>query len=192
MKQAGLAAVAALILAGCTGFGPDPVVFQEPIGLSPAEVARLNVTSVDVEVPASLTVSVNPFEQFPETDIVWYEDPDGDRRAQVDAIVTAAVGAALPHGGGVPARALVLVRKFHALTPQALGNTLPAWHDVQLDIRLVGADGTLLASTEGLNADITAPTAGDARAALAAGETQRSRITARIIQAVRLWLGSGA
>lgn len=184
-----------LALAACSGsggLGPDTEIFREPIGLSAESLARLNVRSASVSVPASLIVSTNPSEQFPQTDIVWFEDPAGDRRAQVQAIVETAMNQAVAGlRGSVPVNVLVTVRKFHAVTPKALASSLPAWHDVKLDIQIRSADGRSIAAIIGLNADSIALTQGTAQAALARGETQKSRIIARISQAVRLWLQSG-
>ena len=188
--------VLCLTLVACTGGGglvPDKDIFIEPIGLSAESLAQLNVRSIAVSVPTSLMVSTNPSEQFPQTDIVWYEDPVGDRRAQVQAIVEAAMKQAVAGmRGSVQVDVLVTVRKFHAVTPKALANSLPAWHDVKLDILIRSVDGTSVASIVGLDADSVALTQGTSRAALERGETQKSRIIARISQAVRLWLQSGS
>jgi hypothetical protein len=146
-----------------------------------------------VEVPDSLVVSVNPNEQFPRTDIVWYEDPAGDRRAQVKAIVEKGVtqGVAGLQGPG-QVDVDVVVRRFHAVTPKALNNSLPAWHDVTLDISLRDSEtGAVVVQISGLKADSTALTQDKSRAALAKGQTQKSQNVARIAQAVRQWLESG-
>ena len=196
MKLAAFSMIFGLALAACSGsggLGPDPEIYREPIGLTAESLARLNVRSVSVSVPTSLIVSTNPNEQFPQTDIVWYEDPVGDRRVQVQTIVETGMKQAVAGlRGSAQVDVLVTVRKFHAVTPKALASSLPAWHDIKLDIQIRSADSTAVAASVGLNADSIALTQGTARAALAAGETQKSRIIARISQAVRLWLQSGA
>ena len=59
--------------------------YETPVGASSWRVA-----DVRVSVPDSLTVSEENI-LLPAADIVWQEEPKGDRRAQVDAIMTAAI-----------------------------------------------------------------------------------------------------
>lgn len=181
-----------LVVASCTTIGPHAQVYDRPIGLSAATVAQLGVHEVDVIVPETLVVSVNPNEQFPQTDIVWYEDPPGDRRAQVQAIVEKGVKQGVAGlRGPQKVDVLVVVRHFHAVTPRALNNSLPAWHAVTLDVSLIDpATEQVLARIPNLKADSTALTQGAAKAALERGETQKSRNVARIAQALQQWLAS--
>ena len=180
-------------LSACTTIGPDTEIHARPIGLSAAAVDRLSVSQIVVQVPQNLTVSTDPNEQFPQVDIVWYEDPAGDRKEQVQAIVERGMrGAVAELVGPTKVEADVVVRRFHAVTPKALNGSLPAWHDVTLDITLRDANsGAVIAQILGLNADSTALTQGQSKAALARGQTQKSRIVARIVLVVQQWLRSG-
>lgn len=150
------------------------------------------VTAIDVVVPATLTVSQDPKLRFPRVDIVWWEDPEGDRRAQVaDVMLEAVRRATASMRGPVPVSVTLRVNRFHALTPDALENGTRGWHDVNFDIEVRDADGTLLAAERSIDADIRALQGAEARAALARGETQRSRIVNRVSQVLRAWFGQG-
>ncbi len=187
-----------LALAGCGAssdgrIGADLKAFDKPIGVSPSEVATWRLAGVSVTVPETLTVSTNPHVQFPAERIVWWEDPDGDRRAQVDDIMTAAIsrGAAGLQGS----RRVTLeatVNLFHAVTPKARGGLFYAWHDIAFSLTVRdAATGAVLAAVPEIDADIEALRREAAEAAVAAGETQKVRISRRVAQAVQLWLASG-
>jgi len=120
-----LAAVAAL--AGCSGGAglvsrnaqADAALLTAYEGESHAPVPlnpSYRVVDVKVEVPATLTTSEENGIK-PRVDILWQEDPLGDRHAQVDEIMTAALEAGVAGLGGE--RAVVLeatMTRFHALT----------------------------------------------------------------------------
>ena len=88
ISQSGAAEI--LALSGGVEQSPAPLVSRntpaDDGALLGAATAGYNVTDVVVDVPAELTVSeANRF--LPGSDIVWREDPMGDRKAQVKVIM---------------------------------------------------------------------------------------------------------
>ncbi len=188
----------ALGLSGCTGVTSDGRIqaeakpFGAPISVSAGTVESWRLSRVDVNVPASLTVSRDPNEQFPRNEIVWYGEPYGDRRAQVRRIVGEAVQAGASGLNG--RRGVVLdvdLKLFHAVTPRAVSNRYYAWHDIQFVIQVRDArDGAVLATSVPINADLEAYRGEEAKAAAARGDTQKARISSRIMSVVHAWLQS--
>lgn len=87
--------------------------------LAPVQ-ASFDVQSVRVTVPESLRVSeANRY--YPSGDIVWREDPIGNRHAQVQAIVKEGIlkGVHNMQGGTLPVMLDIQVTRFHALTEKA-------------------------------------------------------------------------
>ena len=75
----GLALVAVLFTTACIGGGTFRTYYETPIS---AEVSRgWTVSDVRVSVPDGLIVSEDKA-ILPKADIVWREDPPGDRRAR--------------------------------------------------------------------------------------------------------------
>lgn len=124
-----------VLLAGCASIEPPsrnaPFTQDRPVRLlveTSSEQASLGefvfeeaqpsyrVEKINVIVPKSLLVSeANRY--YPSGDIVWREDPPGDRHAQVAAIFEDAMarGAAKVQGD-VPIIIDIQVLRFHALT----------------------------------------------------------------------------
>ena len=186
-----------ILLAGCgaTSDGslePEAISFSQPITAGAADVQNWRLQDVRVVVPPGLSVSGDPAERFPDDRIVWWEDPPGDRPAQVGAIMETATrrGAADLRGQ----RGVVLevhVQLFHALTPKARASGWRGWHDVLFSIFVRDArTGAVLASGTSISADLRAYQGARARAADAQGITQKARIQARVAQVVRAWLTS--
>lgn len=134
-----LAAVAAL--AACSGgtglvsrnAQADAALLTAYEGESHAAVPlnpSYRVVEVKVEVPASLTTSEDNGIK-PRSDILWHEDPLGDRHGQVDAIMTAALEEGVRGLSGE--RAVVLeatMTRFHALTKRtrySIGGEHEVW-----------------------------------------------------------------
>jgi hypothetical protein len=200
-KVCGAVARAALmlVLAGCGGqtddgqIGATRQMFAVPLAVQATEVAGWRLSGVDVAVPDSLTVSTDPKVQFPDARIVWWEDPPGDRRAQVDRIMTGAIGqGAAGLDGTRPVRLRAQVLRFHAVTPQALYGPWYAWHDISFTLAVHdAATGAVLARAERIDADIEALRNTAATSARARGITQASMISGRVAEAVAAWLASG-
>lgn len=156
-----------------------------------SQAAALRVTSIDVDVPASLQVSESNA-LVPSGDIVWRGEPAGDRRAQVAAIVKeAARRGTVDLKGRSPARLAIQVERFHALTPRAralsgnvgvLGITFVA----QLFDAKTGAP---LTEPQRIVADAPALVGNAAKAADARGYTQKVEVTEHLTKVFRNWLG---
>ena len=145
----------------------------------------VKVVAVTVNVPRSLKVSeANRY--YPSGDIVWREDPIGDRHNQVAAIVQAAMEQGVaPLDGSKEVFLEVSVSRFHALTEKAR-YTVGGVHAIQFSYRLVDAEtGAELTPPKFVKADFDALGGNAAVAAEARGVTQKYRIThhlAKVIQ----------
>lgn len=117
--------VSGAVLAGCAGGGVVSRNARENLPLfgSKSEAhepvlldSSYRVTEVDVTVPPELTVSeANGIK--PRADILWQEEPLGDRYAQVDAILTEAIEQGVAGMDGTRAVKIeAVVTRFHALT----------------------------------------------------------------------------
>ena len=187
-----------LALAACGGTTSDgriqaeETAFEQPIKASAGTVESWKLVRVDVTVDPSLRVSTNPSAQFPREEIVWYGEPYGDRRAQVDKIVTDAIGiGASGLRGNRPVVLDVDLKLFHAVTPRAVNNRHYAWHDIQFIIKVRDANtGKVLETSVPINADLEAYRQEAAKAAALKGETQKVRISRRISSVVHAWLQS--
>ncbi|PTQ74925.1 DUF6778 family protein [Celeribacter persicus] len=159
-----------------------------------AQVARgWNVSSLSVNVPKELTVSeANVY--APNADIVWREDPLGDRHEQVRSIVTVAAKRGVAGlSGRTPVKLTITVHEFHALsdiTRYQLSHS--GVHNIRFSIAVHDArSGKLLAYEEGVKADLIAFTGQQAREAEKLGLTQKVRITDHIAKVIASWLGTG-
>lgn len=145
--------------------------------LTSQAVTKFNVTDVRVTVPKSLKVSeANSFK--PRADIVWREDPLGDRHAQVAVILQAAFDRGvktLTDGHRVVLD--VKLNEFHALT-QRTRYTFGGTHAISFDLTVLdAATGAVIEPTRTIKADFRAYGGAEALAAEARGETQKVRIT---------------
>lgn len=151
--------------------------------------AGWHLHGVDVNVPAALTTSdVNIFQ--PNVDIVWHGDPMGDRKAQVatiieDAIESAAENMIGPRGVRVQATLI----HFHSLTPRAR-SVAGRVHKISFSLQVVDDEtGQVLAGPEIIQADVKAYGAWQAVNADANNQTMKVRISDRITEVVKAWLG---
>ena len=184
---AGLGGV--IVLAGCsTDFRTD---FAEAV---PAGVSRgWRVVDVRVAAPDSLTVSEARV-LAPNADVVWREDPPGDRRAQVAAVVRkAAMRGARGLRGNRPVYLDVTITRFHALTFEAETRASNAGvHDIAFVAQVVDArSGAVLAGPDRIEASLPALAGTEMTAARLRGESQRSHITAHLEAVFAGWLGVG-
>lgn len=184
-----LAGASTLALAGCSGH--FQTWYEEP--LSPSVTKGWHVVDVQVDVPQSLTVSEAKSLE-PRADIVWREDPPGDRHAQVAAIMENAVrlGAKGLHGPR-PVILQLTMSRFHALTFEAETRLSNAGvHNINFLIQVVDAkSGEVLVPPVDIDAALPALSGNQMRAARARGETQKSQITYHVAQTIAGWLGTG-
>ncbi|MGK7653081.1 DUF6778 family protein [Roseovarius sp. B08] len=119
-RRAITALIMGLSVAGCST--PETATRNAPLETTSVSVAApaYAIQEIRVNVPKSLKVSeANRY--LPGGDIVWREDPAGDRHAQVKAIFKAAMqqGVNAMRSGHVPAVLDIQVTRFHALTEKA-------------------------------------------------------------------------
>ncbi len=152
-----------------------------PVPLNPS----YRVSKVDVRVPETLRVSeANLY--FPSADIVWREDPAGDRYAQVDKIVTDALRQGTAEMRGKRAVELdVVVTRFHALT-EKVRYTYGGTHDLKMLLTVRDAKtGEILEPAREIGFKIPAYGGQKALDAERRGETQKVRITGALIEMIR-------
>jgi len=111
-----------------TRSAPEPTQATQPTS------AALNISAVRISVPYALKVSeANSY--YPGGDIVWREDPLGDRHQQVKSIFEQGIQKAAPNvQGSVPVMLDIEVTRFHALTEKARYTT-GGVHAVQFKMR---------------------------------------------------------
>lgn len=185
-----LAVLAPLALAACA----ETFATSYQTSVDAATSRNWHLSRVDVSVPETLSVS-EADSLVPNADIVWHGDPEGDRRAQVAAILKRAVteGArGLP--GKRPVAIEVVDQRFHALTPRA--EQLPYDNvgvlNVDFTISVVDArSGEVLVPPTPIQAALPGLTGAAAQEAAAKGQTQKTEIIAHVRAVVAGWLGIG-
>lgn len=144
---------------------------------SPIFAKDFNVVRVNVTVPGTLRVSeANRY--LPGGDIVWREDPIGNRHEQVRVIVQNALEQGVAQVQGSKDVVLdVEVSRFHALTEKAR-YTVGGVHAIQFTMRLLDAQtGNVVAGPKFIKADFDALGGQAAIRAEQMGKTQKVRIT---------------
>lgn len=189
-RRAALLGVTALLLSACVGGG----TFETAYDPLPADVSRTwRLADVRVDVPRSLTVSEEK-SLLPRADIVWREDPLGDRYAQVASIM----GEAVTRGasglrGSRPVAIDITVARFHALTFEAEQRG-PNWgvHNIQFSAQVSDArTGEVLVPATMIRAELPALSGEQMREARQRGVTQKSMITNHVAKTIAGWLGTG-
>lgn len=181
--------VATLVLAACSG--TYRTHYDAPIDASVSRNWR--VTDVTVTVPAELTVS-EAKTLVPPADIVWREDPPGDRKAQIAVVMRDGIRRGTTRlRGSTPVRLQVEVVRFHALTFEAETRLRDAGvHNLHFYVTVVNArTGQTLAGPVRIEADVPAFSGAQAVQRRLAGETQRSVITNHLAATMAGWLGVG-
>jgi hypothetical protein len=190
-RRAALLGLSATLLTACVGGGGTFKTDYQPV---PADVARSwRLAEVRVNVPRSLKVS-EAKSLLPNADIVWREDPLGDRYAQVGKIIeTAVVRGAQGLRGGTPVIIDVTVTRFHALTFEAeLSNSDWGVHNIDFTAQVLDArSGAVLLAPTKIRAELPAYSGARMREARAKGVTQKSMITNHVAATVAGWLGLG-
>ncbi len=143
--------------------------------------ANWTVEEIEIVVPQTLVVSeANTLK--PISDIVWREDPIGDRHAQVQAVVFEAMEFALRPLDGARAVTVELeITRFHALTERAR-YTIGGEHEVEFLFTVRDVE-TGEALTGPRYVDLTFRALGGSRAMASErnGIYQRERIQSQII-----------
>ncbi|WP_103256141.1 DUF6778 family protein [Tabrizicola aquatica] len=189
-RRFALLGAATLLLSACVGGGSFKT---EYVPLS-AEVSRnWRLADVRVTVPSSLTVS-EAKSLLPNADIVWREDPLGDRYAQVAKIMDDAVTrGAQGLRGARPVYIDVTVTRFHALTFEAEQRG-QSWgvHNIKFTAKVVdAATGEVLLPATAIRAELPALSGQQMKDARRKGITQKSMISAHVAKTVAGWLGIG-
>lgn len=149
------------------------------------------VTQLTVIIPDDLTVSeANVY--LPLVDIVWREDPLGDRKVQVqDILIDAIVKGVSKVPDGQPVTMEVRLNMFHALTEKTR-YSVGGRHNINFDYVLRDAKtGIPLAEAKTINASLKAYGGTRAITAMAHGETQKVRITKHIENLMYLEMSKG-
>jgi hypothetical protein len=189
-RRAALLGLTAVLLSACVGGG----TFETAYDPLPADVTRAwRLADVRVNVPRDLTVS-EAKSLLPQADIVWREDPLGDRYAQVGTIM----GEAVTRGasglrGARPVVIDVTVTRFHALTFEAEQRG-QNWgvHNIRFIAQVSDArTGEVLVPATEIRSELPALSGDQMRAARQKGVTQKSMITSHVAKTVSGWLGTG-
>lgn len=149
-----------------------------------------SVERVVVDVPRSLKVSeANKY--YPRGDIVWREDPVGDRYSQVKAIFDEAMARGTTGAEGqIPVNLGVRVMRFHALTEKTR-YTIGGIHSIRFELSVFHAEtGLLLEQPRVIQADLIGFGGQRAINAIAVGQTQKVRITDHLANVIRTELNS--
>jgi len=171
------------------------VDFTSGASLERQALSDFNIISVDVVIPENMPVSTDPNLRYPSPEtLVWWEDPPGDRKAQVQQLVADAVRRSADRllTGTRPVRIEILIDQFHAMTPRARSSSLQLGvHEIRFDVSVLDAEtGVVVASESDLNADLQAYSGASALLAEQNGQTQVVRIKDRIDQVMSAWLQS--
>jgi hypothetical protein len=189
VRRTALFGLTALLLSACVGGS-----FKTEYDPLPADVTRAwRLSGVQVNVPRTLVVS-EAKTLLPKADIVWREDPLGDRYAQVDTIMTDAITrGAQGLRGGRPVIIDVTVTRFHALTFEAeLREQNWGVHNINFTAQVVDArTGEVLIPATAIRSELPALSGEQMREARRNGQSQKSMITNHVARTVAGWLAIG-
>jgi len=155
---------------------------------------KVNVVSWSVNVSRELTTSeANAY--YPMVDIVWRDDPPGDRHAQVEKVLRDATAWGMSSfRRGRPVTLSIDLVKFHALSQKARYTT-GGVHTIRFVMSVKDArTGEYLMEPRKIVADLRAYGAANAIEADRVGRTQKVRITQHIagtLQQVLIGEGMG-
>ena len=188
-RRAALLGLSAFLLSACVGSS-----FETAYDPVPADLAKSwRLAEVRVSVPKSLVVS-EAKTLLPSADIVWREDPLGDRHEQVGKIIQNAVlRGAQGLRGSRPVIIDITVTRFHALTYEAeLSNSDWGVHNVDFIAQVVDArTGEVLLPATKIRAETPAWSGARMKSARSKGITQKSMITNHVAATIAGWLGLG-
>ncbi len=144
------------------------------------QLPSMRVVGFIVVVPEALSVSeANSYK--PYADIVWREDPLGDRHEQVKAIFEDGITRAVASfSGDLPVVLHIGVRRFHAVTERTR-YTIGGVHEIDFLLAVTnGRTGDVLVAPYFITTNIKAFGGEEALAAEHAGLTQKVRIMAHL------------
>ncbi len=189
-RRAALLGLSAVLLSACVGGGTFQTAYDR---LSPDVSRGWRLAEVQVNVPRSLAVS-EAKTLLPSADIVWREDPFGDRYEQVGKIMQSAVlRGAQGLRGSRPVVISITVTRFHALTFEAeLSNSDWGVHNVDFIAQVTDAStGQVLVPATQIRAETPAYSGARMREARRKGVTQKSMISNHVAATVAGWLATG-
>ncbi len=155
---------------GNTSQGPEKTV-------DVTQLPSVRVVGLVVTVPQSL-VSNESNSYKPRADIVWREDPLGDRHQQVQTIVENAIGTGVaPLQENLPVVLHIKVTRFHALTERTR-YSIGGVHEISFLLLVInGKTGDTLIPVYQVNASLPAFGGEQALAAERVGLIQKVRIS---------------
>ncbi len=180
--------VAALILSACSSGGSGGLFADRSGPENTVDVTQLpsmRVVGFLVEVPDSLVVSeANSYK--PVADIVWREDPFGDRREQVKVIFEDALAQGVSDlQGNLAVVVHIQVRQFHALTERTR-YSIGGIHAIDFLLSITnGRTGEEIVPAYLVSTDLRAFGGEEALAAERIGQTQKVRITTHLAALIR-------
>jgi hypothetical protein len=189
-RRTAILGLSTLFLTACVGGGAFETSYDR---LSPEVSRSWRLSEVRVDVPRSLVVS-EAKTLLPTADIVWREDPMGDRYDQVGKIMQAAVvRGAQGLRGSRPVIISITVTRFHALTFEAeLSNSDWGVHNIDFIAQVVDArTGEVLVPATKIRAETPAWSGARMREARRKGITQKSMISNHVAATVAGWLATG-
>lgn len=152
---------------------------------APIAAPTVRVERINVVVPQALKVSeANRY--YPSGDIVWREDPIGNRHAQVKAIFENAMTVGTANmNGATPVVLDIEVMRFHALTEKAR-YTVGGVHSITFMLTVRDATtGHALGQPRKIKADLDGFGGQQAINAESRGQTQKVRITGHLAEVIR-------
>jgi hypothetical protein len=190
-RRVALLGISSLLLSACVGPGSSFRTEYTPV--PPVLASSWRLAEVQVTVPRTLKVS-EAKTYLPAADIVWREDPMGDRYDQVGKIIqNSVIRGAQGLRGSRPVIIAITVTRFHALTFEAEQRFENAGvHNIKFTAQVVDAKtGAVLVPPTEIRAELPAPSGAAMKAARAKGQTQKSMITSHVAKTVAGWLGLG-
>jgi hypothetical protein len=145
----------------------------------------MRIARIDITVPRSLDVTeANVY--YPRADIVWRDDPIGDRHEQVKAIFEAAAFNGTKDMIGAQAVIVDLrVKRFHSLSERTRAS-IGGVHNMHFYMTVFdAATGEVLSKTREIEANLPAYGGNEAIAAERRGQTQKVRVTGYLAQVIR-------
>jgi len=180
--------LALLLVAACSNsvsglFGTLTTGPQNTVDVT--QLPSMRVVGLIVAVPRTLVVSeANTYK--PVGDIVWREDPFGDRYQQVQTIFEDAISTGVATmNGDLPVVVHIEVRRFHALT-QRTRYSIGGVHEISFLLEVTnGKTGEVIIPAYVVNANLPAFGGEQALAAERVGLTQKVRISEHLAAVIR-------